>query len=75
MQMEVVGVPMSFLTLSVEMPEELYDINAANLYRKSQNTNKIIKDISLFTIYPWTFADVNHTSKLSMTVREKNLVS
>jgi hypothetical protein len=47
MQMEVVGVPMSFLTLSVEMPEELYDINAANVYR---NTNKIIKDISLFTI-------------------------
>jgi hypothetical protein len=26
MQMEVVGVPMSFLTLSVEMPEELYDL-------------------------------------------------
>jgi hypothetical protein len=41
MQMEVVGVPMSFLTLSVEMPEELHDINAANLYRKSQNMNKI----------------------------------
>jgi hypothetical protein len=26
MQMEVVGVPMSFLTLSVEMPEELHDL-------------------------------------------------